>query len=360
MAKRRARRGEGTVYYSRTDRRWVARYPLGIVKGRRKAKRVRAASERAARAALEELRRIYGAGASAQTATLDEYLDDWLARHRDVEPSTLRSYRDHVEHHISPLLGGIPVARLRPHDVDRLIADRLAATSKRGRPYSPTTVRRIVTTLHIALEEAVDRGELPFNVARKVRLPPAPKHLVPAMSHAEGERLLEAVAGHWLEPLIALLLGSGLRLGEALALYQGDVHPDLGYVTLRKSKTSLRSVQVSEDAVQAIREALRAAKVRGPLEPLFLGPRSGKQLTGATVSHALPRLLERAGLPRVTPHGLRHGHATLMVADGVHMRVVAEQLGHRNPALTAKVYAHVRPESQREALAGLPRRSRVR
>ncbi|MEK0431468.1 MAG: hypothetical protein RL139_1272 [Gemmatimonadota bacterium] len=360
VAKRRARRGDGTVYYSRTDRRWVARFPLGIVKGQRQAKRVKCLTERAARAELEQLRRTYGSGIAPTSGTLDAYLDAWLAQHRNIADSTKRSYADHVRLHISPLLGGIPVARLRASDVDRLIDDRLGATSRRGRPLSPNTVRRIVTTLHIALQSAVDRGELPVNVAGMVQLPPPAKHLVPAMSGDQANRILEVVSGHWLEPLVALLLGSALRLGEALSLYQGDVHPDDGYVTLRESKTSLRSVRVSPDAADAILEALRAAPRRGPLEPLFFGPRTGKQLTGATVSHALPKLMERAGLPRLTPHALRHGHATLLVAKGVHMRVIAEQLGHRNPALTAKVYAHVLPESQREALELLPRRARAR
>lgn len=357
---RRGRRGDGTVYYSRTDRRWIARYPLGVVKGRRIAKRVKCANERAARAELERLRRTYGSGSVPATGTLDEYLTGWLERHRDVEPSTLRSYRDHVDNHISPLLGGIPVQRLRAVDVDRLVTDRLRSISKRGRPYSSSTVRRIIATLHAALQEAVQRGELPGNVAGQVRLPPPAKYLVPAMSDDQADRLLDAVASHWLEPLIVLLLGSALRLGEAVSLHQGDVFPDAGYVTLRKSKTDLRSVPVSPDAAQAIRDAKAAAPRRGPNEPLFFGPRSGEQLTGATVSHALPKLLERAGLPRVTPHGLRHGAASIMVAKGVHMRVIAEQLGHRNPALTARVYAHVLPESQRQAVAALPRRSKAR
>lgn len=360
VGKRRGKRGEGTVYYSRTDRRWVARFPLGIVRGKRKAVRIKTPNERAARVELEQLRRTYGAGIVPTTGTLDEYLTGWLERHRDVEPSTRRSYRDHIDNHISPLLGGIPVARLRASDVDRLISDRLAATSRRGRPYSPTTVRRIITTLHIALKEAVDRGELPYNVAGQVRLPQIPERLVPAMSSDEAERLLDATAGHWLEPIIVLLMGSSLRLGEAVSLHQGDVFPDAGYVTLRTSKTRLRSVPIGPDAAEAIREAKRAAKRRGPNEPLFFGPRTGEQLTGSSVSHALPKLLERAGLPRVTPHGLRHGGATVLVAKGVHMRVIAEQLGHRNPALTAKIYAHVLPESQREAANLLPRRSKAR
>ena len=57
--------------------------------------------------------------------TLDEYLTEWLKAHGpSVRASTLTSYRGHVHRHISPLLGGIIVARLRPADVRRLEAQK--------------------------------------------------------------------------------------------------------------------------------------------------------------------------------------------------------------------------------------------
>jgi integrase len=132
---------------------------------------------------------------------------------------------------------------------------------------------------------------------------------------------------------------------------------DTGYVRVRVSKTTVRAVPISDDAVTALREALAAAPRRGADEPVFYSPRHQRErLRGSSVTHALPRILERAGLPPLTPHALRHGAATLMLADGHPMRVIAEQLGHRNPALTARVYAHVIPEAQRAAIGSLERR----
>lgn len=339
----------------------MARVSLGIVGGKRIGRKVRAPSEAAARAELEQLRRTYAGGTDPTTETLDEYLARWLAGHRDVRPSTLRSYREHVTDHIAPLLGGIIVTKLRPADVERLIADRLAAKRQRGSAkLSPTTVCRIVTTLRIALNRGVRRGELAANVAALVDLPRVEREPVTAMSGVGAERILEAVDGHWLEPIVRLLLGSGLRLGEAVALNQRDAFIDEAFVRLRISKTTIRAVPVSPDAVEALRMAFAIAPRRGLDEPLFFGPRRDERLRGDSVSQALPRLLVAHGLPRLTPHGLRHATATLMVAAGVHMRVIAEQLGHANPALTAKTYSHVLPSSQREAVKVLPGRSRAR
>jgi integrase len=176
------------------------------------------------------------------------------------------------------------------------------------------------------------------------------------MSDATADQILEATRGTFLGPLTELLLGSGMRLGEALGLDQGDLHLDASFVVVRVTKTRVRAIPISDDAAEALRKHVASVKRRGPDEPVFFAPRSGGRLSGATVSHAFPKMLTRAGLPRLTPHGLRHGAATLMVAKGVPMRHVAEQLGHKNPALTARVYAHVLPEAQKEAVRLLNRR----
>lgn len=298
------------------------------------------------------MRRAYGYGVEPAHGTLDEYLADWLRSHgRSVRPSTLVSYRGHVRLHIAPLLGGIPLSRLRPADVRRLIDElerkRLSANS----------IVRIVTTLRIALNAAVGERAISDNPAAHVRLPRVDRDPVRPLIREEADLILAAVDGTWVGPIIRLLLGSGLRRGEAIGLDQRDLLLDAGFVRVRKSKTDVRAVPISDDAVAALREVLAAAPRRGPDEPVFFGPRrSTRRLVGSSLTHALPRILADAGIGHLTPHALRHGAATLMLADGHPMRVIAEQLGHRNPALTARVYAHVIPEAQRSAVGSLERR----
>ena len=350
MARRRRRRGEGSVY--RSEGGWIARFPLGTVKGKRITKRVRCKTEREALVELERLRRDYGGGGDPATGTVRQYLERWLAGHsRRIAPSTLTSYTGHVNLHIAPLLGSIPLARLQPADVRRLV-DEL----ERKR-LSPASIVRVVTTLRIALGAAIRDRLLVHNAADIRELPKVRRKPVRPLTHVDADRILEAVDGEWVGPIVRLLLGSGIRLGEAVGLDQGDLMLDAGFVRIRESKTDIRAVPISADAVDALRDALRAAPRVGPDEPVFFGPRkSTKRLVGSSVTHALPRILAAAGLPPLAPHALRHGAATLMLADGHPMRVIAEQLGHRNPALTARIYAHVIPEAQRAAVASLERR----
>jgi integrase len=347
---RRRRRGEGSVYCDRSGGTWVARYPLGVRDGKRVSKRVRAPSEAAAKAELETLRRAYGQGGDPATMTLDTYLAAWLAAMEPtVRASTATSYSGHVRMHISPLLGGIVVARLRPHDVERLIADRLAAG------LSASTVVRIVTTLRMALNVAVRRGSLPSNAAAAVRLPRVQRRPVEPLTDDGADAILAAVRETWLDPLVRLLMGSGIRLGEALGLDWSDVQWDTGAILVRHSKTRVRAVPVSDDAMEALRGQRAAAKRVGPHEPVFTGQRTTDRLRGDSVTHALPRTLAAAGLPPLSPHKLRHGVATLMLTRGVHLRVIGDQLGHRSYAHTTNLYAHVVPELQRDAIRSVGR-----
>ena len=339
---------------------WIASLPLGVQGGKRRRIRERHDSQAQAEAALERMRERHLARTQPGGQTLDAYLTGWLAQVAPtIRASTLRSYTGHVETHIRPLLGGIPLDQLRPQDVLRLQARLLATTTKRKdgtvHTMSPSTAARVLTTLRIALAAAVRMQLVPQNVAVLTgRLPRADRAPVEAMTPAMADRYRDAFRETWLGPLVRLLLGSGLRLGEALSLDQGDCHEDEGWVRIRKSKTSIRAVPVSADAREAIRAARLDALRVGPREPLFFAQRVDEhgnrdRLTGDSVSHAVPRIAEAAGLPRITPHGFRHAAATIMVARGAHMRVVAAQLGHANPALTARVYAHVVPEAQAAA-----------
>lgn len=335
----------------RSGKDWIARYPLGIVDGKRLSKRQRCRTEGEALLALERMRRIYGAGGNPANGTLGEYLDDWLDGWEHVRESTRTSYAGHIHNHIKPLLGGIPVIKLQAGDVRRLIAD----LKRKG--LSAGSISRTITTLRIALNAAVRDHAITDNPAAHVRLPRVEHEPIRPLTHDEADRLLEAVEGEWIGPFIRVLLGSGLRRGEVIGLDQRDLMLDAGFVRVRISKTQVRAVPISDDAVAALRSALALAPRRGPDEPVFFGPRKSRErLRGSSISHALPRILERAGLERLTPHMLRHGAATLMLADGHHMRVIADQLGHRNPSITARVYAHVLPEAQRAAVSSLDRR----
>lgn len=328
------------------DGGWMAALPLGRDKGgRRRYVRRRAPDDKAAERALARLRREWGLAGEVAFVRLDDYLDGWLDAVRpSVAQGTFTSYSGHVALHISPLLGHLTVGSLRPADVHRLVR-RLLDQGK-----GAATVQRVVTTLRMALGQAVRDGELATNVAQ-VRLPRVDRPPVEAMTAARAQLVLDAAAADRLAALYVLLLGTGMRLGEACALDWRDLDLDAGTAFVRRGKTraATRTVPLAPFVVRAL-AAHRAATPRyGAAEPVFLGERTRDRLRPGTASHAFPRLLERAGLPRLRVHDLRHATATILLARGLPMRDIATILGHANPSVTANVYAHTVAESRERA-----------
>ena len=90
----------------------------------------------------------------------------------------------------------------------------------------------------------------------------------------------------------------------------------------------------------------------GPGDPIFTGPKGGP-LSAPAAYHGLQRIIERLGLKRISFHALRHTAATHMLESGVNIRVVQSVLGHADPNLLLKWYAHVLPGSQAAAAAAM-------
>lgn len=373
MATRYSRRarGEGSVYLT-AEGRWRASltipHPDGsrsirrIVSGRTKAEAVRK---------LDALKREAAAG-YATGETTAAYLARWAEAVRPgLRPSTAREYARHVAQYWTPAIGTIPLTRLQPSHVERVLSDLLA------RGLSPTTARYARTTLRRALHDAQRDGLLMRNVAALARPPRLVRRELRALTAAEVRRLFEATAGHRFGPLYALLVGSGLRIGEALGLGWSDV--ENGSLTVRralhrasgngytlgepKTRQSRRTVVLPAVARQALdrqqarQEAARAALAPGEWQDsrglIFTDP-VGRPWSPYVVSGDFREAADTLGLP-VRLHDLRHTFATLALAAGVPLKTVSAALGHSSIAITADVYAHVTPELRQEAADALDR-----
>lgn len=300
------------------------------------------------------LRQAKRSGLAPDTGeTVAAYLERWLAGKRKIRDSTRLQYENHIRVHLIPELGAIPVSQLQRRHVEAFVVDRQRHVSKgTGRPLTAATVGKILTTLRSALESGVPR-DLPDNVAAKVEAPRVDRVPVRAVSSEEMARITAAVQGTWLSPVVRFLFGSGLRIGEAVALDQGDVDYQLRTVRVRTSKTTPRTVRVTRDALAALRTLDQPRK--GKREPLFFSPKVNRQghrdrLSRHSVSHALPRILRDHGIDPMGAHGLRHAHATVGLERGTPVEAIAHQLGHRNPTMTRNVYAHVTARLADEAL----------
>lgn len=301
---------------------------------------------------------------SSVEAFLRMWLDDVRGR---VRPRTFMGYESLLRLHAIPWIGEIPLAELGALELQRLYATLLAP----GRGLAAGTILNLHLVLTNALGQAMRWGLIERNPAQGAQ-PPRPERPEPLhVDVALAERLLAATAGTRFELPVALALATGMRRGEILALRWSDLDPDLSVAHVRrtlqatseglqfappKTRRSRRAVQLPAFVHPYLeRERSRQRVVRqafpSPTEhDLVCVDGAGQPVHPDTFSSGWYSFCRRGGLPHVRFHDLRHAHATLMLLQGVHPKVVSERLGHASVGITLDTYSHVLPSMQSEAV----------
>jgi integrase len=365
-----SRRGahEGTIS-RRKDGLWLAALHLGYKDGKRQRKwfygKTRAeVAEKLTRARADHLRGVIQRTDERQSVA--GYLDVWLANiEPTLRPRTHHGYRLIAARHIVPAIGRLQLTKLSRDDVRGLL------NAKRREGLSAQTIHNVHAVLRHALEQAVRDDLLPRNVARGLELPRVERAEVQALSYEAAQAILQAVAGNRIGPAVLVAMTTGLRQGELLALRWQDVDTAARQISVSRSlvrfggkvaagptktKSSRRVVPLTRLALEALQEQ----KERQLFERRWAGSRwqdsgyiftssIGTPWTAGDLTKRFQRLLADAGLPRMRWHDLRHGAATLWLAQGEHPKVVQELLGHSNIGVTLGTYSHVIPSLKRDA-----------
>jgi integrase len=372
MTTRRRANGEGGVR-QRPDGRWEASIDLGDQDGRRRRKFYYGTTQAEAVAKLRaaHARQDARLPLANERKRTGQFLEHWYSAvlPATVKPATVSNYRTLLRTHVVPELGNIPLAKLSPEGVERLLA------RKRDAGLSPNTVRLIRSVLRRALRDAERRGDVSHNVAAIVDGPRIPRSDRRSMAESEARRLLAASTADRLGALVALLLETGLRKGEALGLRWQDV--DLDGRSLRVARTlsrvdgqlvsdepkterSQRTVPISEQLASRLRshrrrqleERLTAGAAWEDFDQVF-ATTLGHPLDPSNVRRAIARLCAAAGVGAWRIHELRHTAASLMLANGAPLYVVSEVLGHSGIAITKDVYGHLVADERERAIAAV-------
>lgn len=349
--------GEGSIV-KRADGRWMAQVDLGWAGGKRQRKFLygKTRQEVARKLAVAVKAHQDGMPMSDDRVTVEAFLRDWLNSARGtIRPKTWQTYEGYIRLHAIPTLGRLPLAKLEPRHLQRLYSDKLQAG------LSPSSVHHLHAILHRALGRAARWGVVPRNVADLVDAPPLAHHEMRTLSPEESRLFLETAVGDRLEALYVLALTTGMRQGELFRLRWADVDLEGRALAVRgetKTAKSRRQVLLSEVGVEALRrqagrqvEECRAAGNEWRETGLVFANAVGGSLTTTNVTYRSFRpLLERAGLPLIRFHDLRHTAATLLLGKGIHPKVVSELLGHSQVGVTLDLYSHVTPTMHREAV----------
>lgn len=356
---------------------YVVRYDAPSPDGKRRQRQERRRTKKAADSLLAERLEAIRTGEYVDPSpeTVGEYLVRWLELNPDWRASTRYQYRSIVKNRLAPRLGGVRLTSLSGLQV----AACYEALGKNG--CGPAAVAQTHAVLHGALERAVEWRLVARNAADRVKVAAVPEPTTEAWSAEETRAALAKAASGWapkrqavvMGPLWRLAIDSGMRPGELLALKWADVDWERGAVAVRRTVTtgergqrivgettkrerSRRTIAVGPETVAALRTQ-RAAQGERRLAAgaawhdggLVFDRGDGRALCHEVVRDRLRVLAEAAGVPVITPRGLRHTCATLLLGAGVHPKVVQERLGHATISETMDRYSHVLEGMQRGA-----------
>jgi integrase len=303
--------------------------------------------------------------------TLAQWLERWLGQVRgETAPQTHLRYESVCRVHIVPALGEFLLTRVGVSDVQSFYSALASGTDLSAR--SRKNISKVLTN---ALNRAVEQRLIATSPAQalKKRLPRVEQAEMRVLDQAQSQQLLAFARSDILYPAIFIALATGARRGEILALTWSRVDFDRSSIRISESVEQIassirmkppksgtfRTVDIGSAVLEELRrlkveqaEALLALGIRQTTSTLVCCRPDGAMLTPSQLSDNFRKtLIRKSGLPRVRFHDLRHSHASQLLAAGVNIKVVAERLGHADPAITLRVYSHLMPGAQAEAAA---------
>lgn len=280
--------------------------------------------------------------------TLSSWVQSWIERRSiRLRPSTISGYKGSLRRYITPsAVGSLPLDSISPEDLIVLLSPIV------GRGFT-RQAQLVQILVNAALKDAVRQRIIPWNPMECVDKIQHKSRMTPWLTPDQSAQLLRSARSAGDPFFIAWQLGlyCGLRRGEILGLRWSDIDLSAGLIHIRrqlirvdgkiletppKSATSIRDVDLPDTLADQLRFR-----------------RCGHRVVMATpdgLQNALDAACLRAGVPRITLHGLRHSMAAVAATEGVEIKVLQEIMGHAQYTTTADVYAHVDRTAVRKAV----------
>jgi integrase/recombinase XerD len=284
------------------------------------------------------------------SAAIEAFLR-YCTEEKQLSPNTINAYRQDLAEFRREITGSRLVEKI---DAANILAYRNRLSAERA--LAPATVKRRLACLRALFAWLVRRDILdgsPFaKTELRIRLP---ARLPRCLDRRDLRRLMRhrTAQGPDCALAVALLLATGMRVGELASLRLGDIDTAVGRLKILGKGGRERTVFVTDGALRDELRAYVSARHAGRkgLESRLLADEQARPLSAARIRHAVVRLGRLAGVTRrLTPHMLRHTAATMLLESGTDIRFVQRLLGHRS-IVTTQIYTHVSDRALQTALA---------
>ncbi|RJS61754.1 site-specific integrase [Bacillus sp. PK3_68] len=348
---------------------WYYVLELGKVNGKRKQKKKRGfkTKKEAQNALIEAEHSLLKNGIFSEPSKMlyKDYLNNWLDDKKlIIKESTFKTYNWLIGRYIIPYLGHLEISKITPMDIQKFYNELINKDI-----LSRENVQKIHSLINDSLNKA-ERWELvKRNVASLVDRPRAFKNELKVWDIEEVKSFLTAAQSSRYYIAFLLALTTGMRQGEILALRWKDLDFISNTVSIRqtlshtgnkiipgaKTRSGLRSITLPLETMSALSKQKKIVQYEKRIADLIYNDHDlivctnvGTPCSPRNLLRSFYSLTKKANVTRIRFHDLRHTHATLLLKEGIHPKVVAERLGHSNIRITLDTYSHVLPTMQLE------------
>ena len=376
--------GEGTIYYNKTRKKYECQFfYTDPITGEKKKKKLVDVTKRIVdqrrKKFLEQVEKERAEELANQfkAETVQDWMTEWLETFAkpSVRVKTYEKYRCSIKNHILPSIGNIALDKLTAEDVQGMMNNLQVAKG-----LAANTINAARRNLKQALEQARRLRKIDYNPVDATKAIKTEQSKIRVLTHPEANKLLESAKGYDQTAYMAILLGlfTGMRIGEIFGLTWANVDFDARLIYVKQSlvstnhgsrlepspKTKAGNRQIGlfkrcldelrkHRAWQHTQKELWANKYKD--NDLVIANPDGGFKDPSRFSYVIfKRLLAMAGIKSsVRFHDLRHTHATWLLEDGFHPKVVSERLGHSSIRITLDTYSHVITGIQKETMKKL-------
>ncbi|MBO1513222.1 site-specific integrase [Metabacillus bambusae] len=297
--------------------------------------------------------------------TVGEWLDIWFETHRNEWKVTSQQQRENaIKHQMKPLLGKYKLADLDKTTYKRVFINVLLEK------YKPSTVELFHRLFKVAVNSAVDDEIIPRNRFSKITIKSSEEadNFLTAQELKLFLKAAEELDNITNYTLILLLAYTGLRKGEALGLQWNNINFEEKTLTVERTRdnkgtrepktdNSYRTILIDDALIKQLKKykkwcrelLISFGRYLSEDDYVFLSYQTGKPVTDNTTKYSFDRIVKKTGIKRITPHGLRHSHATILIGQRIPVKVIADRLGN-TPQMILDIYGHSFKDLEEESV----------
>lgn len=308
----------------------------------------------------------FKANASMEVLTMSKLIDEYK-KHLDnrvdigtLKRSTLYQTKNKIDHKIAPYFGDIDVTKIKTKDINDFLVSISGRPGTTDRP-NPSYVTTIKNTLRQIFKYAMHNYGLKENPVENAEMVKyvfeSRDKRVKMLPIEDYQKLCAAIKKPEYILALDLMYWAGLRIGEVFALTPADISPYCVSVTktlsygngstftdTTKTKSSTRVTEIPKFLYYKLMDY--TSRMYDTSVPIF-------NFTTSALREHIARKTKKMGLPRISPHTLRHSYASNLFNVTKDATVVSRQLGHANPNITLSIYSHMLPGENRKAVDNL-------